>query len=240
MLSKFLLYSKVLPIYVLFHVLFHYGFPQGTEESSLCYKVGERESVSHSVVSDSLWPHGLKPTRLFHLWNSNQARILEWVAMPFSSGSSWPRDRTRVSCIAGRFSTIRATQEASCYLPILFIIACTYWSQTPNSSLPTSNPLTTTDLFSMSVSLFLFCRQVHLYHILYSTYKWLNNSKMVFIFVWLTSLNTIISMSIHIAANDIISSFLWLSNIPSCVCTTSSLPIHLLMDIWVISMCWLW
>ena len=32
-----------------------------------------------------------------------QARILEWVACPFSSGSSWPRNRTRVSCIAGGF-----------------------------------------------------------------------------------------------------------------------------------------
>ena len=28
-----------------------------------------------------------------------QARILEWVAMPFSRGSSWPRDRTRISCL---------------------------------------------------------------------------------------------------------------------------------------------
>ena len=28
-----------------------------------------------------------------------QARILEWVAIPFSKGSSWPRDWTRVSCI---------------------------------------------------------------------------------------------------------------------------------------------
>ena len=35
-----------------------------------------------------------------------QARILEWVANPFSSESSWLRDRTRVSCIAGRFFTI--------------------------------------------------------------------------------------------------------------------------------------
>ena len=35
-----------------------------------------------------------------------QARILEWVAIPFSRGSSRPRDRTRVSCIAGRFFTI--------------------------------------------------------------------------------------------------------------------------------------
>ena len=32
-----------------------------------------------------------------------QARILEWVAIPFSRGSSRPRDRTRVFCIAGRF-----------------------------------------------------------------------------------------------------------------------------------------
>ena len=41
-----------------------------------------------------------------------QASILEWVAIPFSSGSSQPRNRTRVSCIAGRFFTSRATREA--------------------------------------------------------------------------------------------------------------------------------
>ena len=35
-----------------------------------------------------------------------QARILEWVATSFSNGSSQPRDRTRVSHIAGRFFTI--------------------------------------------------------------------------------------------------------------------------------------
>ena len=34
-----------------------------------------------------------------------QARILKWVAMPFSRGSSQPRDQTLVSCIAGRFFT---------------------------------------------------------------------------------------------------------------------------------------
>ena len=34
-----------------------------------------------------------------------QARILEWVAFPFSRGSSWPRDQTPISCIAGRFLT---------------------------------------------------------------------------------------------------------------------------------------
>ena len=41
-----------------------------------------------------------------------QARTLEWVAVPFSRGSSQPRDRTQVSCIAGGFFTSWATREA--------------------------------------------------------------------------------------------------------------------------------
>ena len=40
-----------------------------------------------------------------------QARILEWVAMPSSRGSSQPRDGTQVSHIAGRFFTIWATSK---------------------------------------------------------------------------------------------------------------------------------
>ena len=35
-----------------------------------------------------------------------QARILEWIAMPSSKGSSQPRDRTQVSHFAGRFFTV--------------------------------------------------------------------------------------------------------------------------------------
>ena len=34
-----------------------------------------------------------------------QARILEWLSIPFSKGSSWPRDQTQVSCIAGDWNT---------------------------------------------------------------------------------------------------------------------------------------
>ena len=41
-----------------------------------------------------------------------QARILEWVAICFSRGSSWPRDWTWVSCITGRFFTNWTTREA--------------------------------------------------------------------------------------------------------------------------------
>ena len=45
-----------------------------------------------------------------------QARILEWVAIPFSRGSSQLRDRTVVSFIAGRFFTVWATREAPIYI----------------------------------------------------------------------------------------------------------------------------
>ena len=41
-----------------------------------------------------------------------QVRILEWVAIFFSRESSWPRDRSWVSYIAGRFFTVWATREA--------------------------------------------------------------------------------------------------------------------------------
>ena len=54
-----------------------------------------------------------------------QARILEWVAIPFSRGSSWPRDWSWVSCIAGRFFTIWATRET-----------WMYWKCIPKTSLP--------------------------------------------------------------------------------------------------------
>ena len=41
-----------------------------------------------------------------------QARILEWVGIPFSRGSSWLRDGIQVSCIAGRVFTLWVTREA--------------------------------------------------------------------------------------------------------------------------------
>ena len=55
-------------------------------------------SDSHSVMSDSLWPIDCSwPGSSVH--RILQERILEWVAIPFSRGSSWPR----VSVIAGGF-----------------------------------------------------------------------------------------------------------------------------------------
>ena len=40
-----------------------------------------------------------------------QAKILEWVAIPFSRGFFWSRDQTQVSCNAGRFFTVWTTRE---------------------------------------------------------------------------------------------------------------------------------
>ena len=56
------------------------------------------------VMSDSCDPMSCSPPgssvhRIF------QARILEWIAISFSRGSSWPRDWTWVSCTAGRLFT---------------------------------------------------------------------------------------------------------------------------------------
>ena len=48
---------------------------------------------------------------LYHLSHQGSPGILEWAAYPFSSGSAWPRNWTRVSCTAGGFFTNRATRE---------------------------------------------------------------------------------------------------------------------------------
>ena len=97
--------------------------------------IQENESESHSVLSDSWWPHGLYspwnspgqntgignhsllqgifPTQgsnpglahcrwiLYQLSHKGSPTILEWVAYSFSSGSSWLRNLTGISCIAG-------------------------------------------------------------------------------------------------------------------------------------------
>ena len=74
------------------------------------------------VMSDSLWPHGLysQVNRIL------QARILEWVAIPFSGVSSQSRDQTQVSHIAGGFFTIWATRETWRFSPAISLM----WSLT--------------------------------------------------------------------------------------------------------------
>ena len=62
--------------------------------------------VSCLVVSDSVRPHELYNLPGSSVHGISQARILEWVAIPFSRGSSQLRDGTQVSHIAGRYFII--------------------------------------------------------------------------------------------------------------------------------------
>ena len=62
------------------------------------------QSVKVALSCPTLWD----PTD-YTVHGILQAKILEWVAFPFSRGSSQPRDRTQVSCIAGGFFTSWAT-----------------------------------------------------------------------------------------------------------------------------------
>ena len=79
-----------------------------SELEKLIYKIRcTSESESRSVMCDSLWPHAVHGTL--------PARILEWVAFPFSRGSFQPRDWTQVSRVAGRFFTSWATRELQRY-----------------------------------------------------------------------------------------------------------------------------
>ena len=72
-------------------------------------------SFSCSVVSSFLQPMDCSPPGS-SVQGISQARILEWVAVSFCSGSSQPRDRTHISCIAGGFFTAEPPgSPTNCY-----------------------------------------------------------------------------------------------------------------------------
>ena len=74
--------------------------------------LGQNTGVSSCSLLQGIFPTqgsnaGLWHWRriLYQLSHKGSPRILKWVAYPFSSGSSWSRNQTGVSCIAGRFFT---------------------------------------------------------------------------------------------------------------------------------------
>ena len=75
----------------------------------------EKWKWSRSVVSDSLRPHGLWPTRLLCTWDF-PGKNTKQVAVSFSRRSSRPRDWTQVSRIVGSCFTIWATREVYFYI----------------------------------------------------------------------------------------------------------------------------
>ena len=71
-------------------------------------------SLLHGLFSAQESNPGLPNCRriLHQLSHKGSPRILEWISYLFSRESSWPRNRTWVSCIAGRFFTNWAIREA--------------------------------------------------------------------------------------------------------------------------------
>ena len=59
----------------------------------------------------------------FSVHGISQSKILEWVAISFSRESSWPRDRTCISCLAGGFFTTSATWEAHDNILLLLLLS---------------------------------------------------------------------------------------------------------------------
>ena len=140
---------SLVTIYCQTKILFNYSLysPHCTLHTSVC-------SVTQSCLTlcdpVEYSPPGFSVHGIF------QARILEWVAISFSRGSSWPRDWTRISWVACWLFTIWVTREA--YTFYLFYL----WKFVPlNLSHlfffpPLLSSLATMCLFSVSMSLLLF------------------------------------------------------------------------------------
>ena len=80
---------------------------------------GQNTGVGSCSLLQGIFPtEGVNPSLphcrwiLYQLSHQGSPWILEWVTYPFSSRSSWPRNWTRVSCVAGGFFTSWATREA--------------------------------------------------------------------------------------------------------------------------------
>ena len=106
----------------------------------ICHSVAECPWTYHSSLSFLICKLGMRvffsTHKIYNVWSESesaqscptlwdpvdhtvhgilQARILEWVAFPFSRGSSQPRDPTQVSRTAGGFFTSWVTKEAQEY-----------------------------------------------------------------------------------------------------------------------------
>ena len=95
---------------------FHYRRPRlNTWSGKFHMPLGEARKQTPHCAYTKLHAQSLSCVQLFatpcsSVYGISQARILEWGANPFSRASFQPRDRTQVSCIAGRYFTSWATR----------------------------------------------------------------------------------------------------------------------------------
>ena len=107
--GKFLTSLSILFSLCFLKLLFHVYIQQAERDFDNAISLLKSESESHSVMSNSWRPHG------YTVHGILKARILEWVAFPFTRGSSQPRDQTQVSHIGRGFFTSWASGESQEY-----------------------------------------------------------------------------------------------------------------------------
>ena len=119
------------------------GFPRGSEVKVSACNAGDPGSIPGSGRSpgegngNPLQDSCLENPMDREAWWATvhgilQAIILEWVAIPFSGGSSQQRDRTQISCIAGRFFISWGTRATYIYTPLLIKLKHSGWTLTCN------------------------------------------------------------------------------------------------------------
>ena len=109
------------------HRVFYFAMEanwRATKYHLLCAVCLVAQSLSHGQLFATPWTIAHQASLSMGIL---QARILEWVAIPFSRGSSEPGNQTQVSCIAGGFFTIWATREFQEYLGMMDITRCENW-----------------------------------------------------------------------------------------------------------------
>ena len=133
----------------------------------------------------------------------SQARILKWVAISFSRGSSWLKNQTRVSCIGRQIPYHWATREAPIYFK--HSINSVYISISISQFLPSCSFSLGFHTYALYV-----CVSTSALQIRSSIpFSWVAHMCMkiscLFFSFWLTSLYMTVSRSIHVSANGTIS-----------------------------------
>ena len=100
-------------------------FPSPMHES-------EKWKWSLSVMPDSLWPHGLQPTRLLHPWDIFQATVLEWGAIAFSKSQLYFSLKQRPISRDIFLSLDIETTLPALALWMLWAFLCNFWIPCPS------------------------------------------------------------------------------------------------------------
>ena len=96
-------------------MIFFNVLPNLDATESQTFTISFNSSTEYKLIQLSISEVKVKVAQSCSTLFNPKARILEWVAFPFSRGPSQPKDRTQVSCIAGGFFTSWATGEAQEY-----------------------------------------------------------------------------------------------------------------------------